>query len=246
MSGSNEVDSGKGVKWMKSRKDRVIDGVCAGLADYLGADVTLVRVIWLLTVFIKGIGLIAYILAAIFVPVNPAHRSLQPEEKKKTNHALLWSVILIVLGILLLWDRWDWRFFGDFPFHYPFFRWGSIPWGTVLPLALIVLGIVYIVIALRKESPAESVGDQRSSAGKQKPSAKTSVRPRIMRSRQEKLLAGVCAAIAKHLEIDPTFVRIAFVILALLSHPALGIIAYVILVLIIPPENISSSSGKVN
>jgi phage shock protein PspC (stress-responsive transcriptional regulator) len=237
MPGSSQKTTGKNKKWFKSRKDRVLDGVCAGLAEVLGADVTLVRVIWLLTIFFRGLGLIAYVIAAVFVPVNPDHQSLKPEEKKKTNHALMWSVILILLGILFLWDRWDWRLFDDFPFHFPFFHWGAVPWHTVLPLALIALGIGYIIIAIRRDRPAAS-----QDTAPAKTSSESSARPRMMRSRTDKLLAGVCAALAAHLEIDPTFVRIAFILISLLTHPVFGVIGYIALVLIIPIEKEPSES----
>jgi phage shock protein C len=50
-----------------------IAGVCAGFARYLGMDVTLVRVLWVvLTVFpMPSFGLIAYIVAWIVMPKDP-------------------------------------------------------------------------------------------------------------------------------------------------------------------------------
>jgi phage shock protein C len=52
-----------------SRRDKKIAGVCAGLAHYLGIDVTLMRVIWLVLIFIPpGIGLVGYLLAWLVMP----------------------------------------------------------------------------------------------------------------------------------------------------------------------------------
>jgi phage shock protein PspC (stress-responsive transcriptional regulator) len=42
-----------------------IFGVCSGLADYLQADVTLIRVIWLILLLCAGTGLLAYLIMAI-------------------------------------------------------------------------------------------------------------------------------------------------------------------------------------
>lgn len=52
----------------RSRTDRVIAGVCGGLADYFGIDPILVRVIWVVAVLSFGAGLLAYILLWLFVP----------------------------------------------------------------------------------------------------------------------------------------------------------------------------------
>lgn len=48
-----------------------IAGVCAGIAEYLDADVTLVRIAWIALSIVPGVligGLIAYIVAWLFVP----------------------------------------------------------------------------------------------------------------------------------------------------------------------------------
>src|SRR6266542_2523619 len=45
-----------------------IAGVCAGVARYLGMDVTLVRVIWLLLFLLAGTGFLAYIVCWIVMP----------------------------------------------------------------------------------------------------------------------------------------------------------------------------------
>ena len=55
-------------KLLRSKKDRVIAGVCGGVADYLKIDSTVVRIIWAAMIFIGGTGIIAYIIAAIIMP----------------------------------------------------------------------------------------------------------------------------------------------------------------------------------
>jgi len=47
--------------------EKMIAGVCAGFARYLGLDVTLVRILWVVLSF-SGVGLIAYIVAWIIMP----------------------------------------------------------------------------------------------------------------------------------------------------------------------------------
>lgn len=58
-------------KLYKSESDKKIAGVCGGLAAYLGIDSTIVRLIWAGLVLFAGVGLLAYILAAIIIPSEP-------------------------------------------------------------------------------------------------------------------------------------------------------------------------------
>ena len=88
-------------RFYKSRKDKMIDGVCGGLAEYLNVDVNVIRILWLISIFLKGLGIVAYILAMIIVPVNPAHRELKEEEKKKRNPVFFWGLLLIIIGFLI-------------------------------------------------------------------------------------------------------------------------------------------------
>ena len=54
---------------VRSLKGRVVAGVCAGVADYFGVDVILVRVIWaIISVFTAGAGVLAYLLAWVIIP----------------------------------------------------------------------------------------------------------------------------------------------------------------------------------
>ena len=60
-------------KLMRSRTDRKIAGVCAGFAEYFDLDVTVVRVVWLIVAFFGGGGVLAYVIAWIVVPEEPAY-----------------------------------------------------------------------------------------------------------------------------------------------------------------------------
>lgn len=50
--------------------DKKIAGVCGGIAEYLGLDPTLVRVIWLILVLCAGVGALAYLICWIVFPKN--------------------------------------------------------------------------------------------------------------------------------------------------------------------------------
>ena len=68
----------------RSRTDRVIWGVCGGLAKYLGVDPVIVRVIVVLIALANGIGILAYIVMAIAVPVEGS-RTVDPKETAREN-----------------------------------------------------------------------------------------------------------------------------------------------------------------
>ena len=55
-------------KLYRKEEGKKIAGVCAGLAEYLNIDVTLIRLAWALVFFFGGTGLILYIIAAIVMP----------------------------------------------------------------------------------------------------------------------------------------------------------------------------------
>lgn len=58
-------------KLYRSRTDRKIAGVCAGFAEYLDIDPTLVRLVWVVMVFFGGGGLLGYLIAWIVLPEEP-------------------------------------------------------------------------------------------------------------------------------------------------------------------------------
>ncbi len=58
-------------KLYKSSKNKMIDGVCAGIAEYFNIDPTLVRIGLVLFSAMGGAGILAYIIMAIVMPRNP-------------------------------------------------------------------------------------------------------------------------------------------------------------------------------
>ena len=55
-------------KLQRSRKDRIIAGVCGGLAKYFGVDSTLIRLVFVVGAFLKGITILIYLVLAIIMP----------------------------------------------------------------------------------------------------------------------------------------------------------------------------------
>ncbi|MBR3837983.1 MAG: PspC domain-containing protein [Clostridia bacterium] len=58
-------------KLYKSATDKKIDGVCAGVAEYLDMDPTVIRLLWVLVTLFAGAGVLAYIIAAFVLPRKP-------------------------------------------------------------------------------------------------------------------------------------------------------------------------------
>ncbi|MCI6253298.1 PspC domain-containing protein [Eubacterium coprostanoligenes] len=64
-------------KLYKSTTDRKLCGVCAGIANYLNIDPTVVRLLWALITFLGGAGVIAYIVCALVIPDEPYNNNYQ-------------------------------------------------------------------------------------------------------------------------------------------------------------------------
>ncbi len=60
-----------GKKLYKDSQNKMISGVCAGIAKYFGIDPTIVRLAVVLLSLLTGIGVIAYIIAIFVIPNDP-------------------------------------------------------------------------------------------------------------------------------------------------------------------------------
>ncbi len=61
---SNNVDK----KLYRSKKDRIIAGICGGLGEYFNIDPVLVRVVFILLAFANGFGILLYIILMVILP----------------------------------------------------------------------------------------------------------------------------------------------------------------------------------
>ena len=55
----------------KVSQGKMLDGVCAGIAEYLNVDPTLIRLAWVILTAMGGAGVPAYIVCAIIFPRKP-------------------------------------------------------------------------------------------------------------------------------------------------------------------------------
>ncbi|AGA68560.1 putative stress-responsive transcriptional regulator [Desulfitobacterium dichloroeliminans LMG P-21439] len=60
----------------RSSREKMIGGVCGGLADYFDVDVTLVRIVALITLFMGGAGILLYLAALVIIPSDRHDRPI--------------------------------------------------------------------------------------------------------------------------------------------------------------------------
>ena len=137
-------------KLYRSRTDKMIAGVCGGLAEYFNIDSTLVRLSAVALTLAGGSGILAYVIFWFVVPQRPLNLStvdsqstdtsataaVEGEDEAGENNeastaALFVGVLLTVLGFLFL--------VGNFI---------SLAWlsfGKLWPLVLIAIGILIVL-----------------------------------------------------------------------------------------------------
>jgi phage shock protein C len=71
-----DVSNLSGRKLVRPREGRYVAGVAAGLAEYLGVDVTLVRVIFAVAALIGLLGILAYLAAWVLIPEEGEKESI--------------------------------------------------------------------------------------------------------------------------------------------------------------------------
>ncbi|MFH0956945.1 MAG: PspC domain-containing protein, partial [Candidatus Aenigmatarchaeota archaeon] len=55
----------------RSGKERILGGVCGGIAQHLGIDPVIVRLLWIAASLAWGFGIILYLICWIVIPRNP-------------------------------------------------------------------------------------------------------------------------------------------------------------------------------
>jgi len=58
-------------KLYRSQKNRMLAGVCGGIAEYLNLDPTIIRLAWVVFGLVYGFGVLGYIIAWLLIPINP-------------------------------------------------------------------------------------------------------------------------------------------------------------------------------
>ena len=127
-------------KLYKSSTDKVLAGVCGGIAEYFAVDTVIIRLAWVVFTLMGGAGLLAYIIAAIIVPEDPGHRHISSSDEASgytgTERKNSSGNTSIALGVILL-------LLGAFVLAKDFIPW--IPRDVILAALLIGLGVFFLV-----------------------------------------------------------------------------------------------------
>lgn len=128
----------------RSRKNKMIAGVAAGIAEYFNVDPVIIRAAFVIGIFAGGISFPAYLVLWIIMPdeeklskfnnENQVAVDISPEEeqlitRRSNNFKFLAGISLIVVGIIILFDR----IFNWFNFH------------DYWPVILIIIGIFILI-----------------------------------------------------------------------------------------------------
>lgn len=212
----------------RSKVNRIVGGVAGGFAEYLAIDPTIIRIIWLAALFFTGFWLafIFYLTCLLVMKDNPNQNFA---DRKPQNTSIYWGLVLVLFGILLLPSirHGDWFYFP--PFHWHFFRPWFYHWDRFWPVIIILIGLVYLFIAWRRDQEPRTTAEPEQQSAPSHPA-------RLYRSREEKIIAGVCGGIAQNLNTDPVLVRIAWVFLTFATSFFLGVLVYFIWMIAVPEE----------
>jgi phage shock protein C len=222
----------------KSRRNRIIDGICGGIAEYFDVDPTIVRLLWALLTLLGGSGIILYLVAMIVMPTNPelhysqnADSSATPSTTQQSDMRRFWGVLLILIGAMILMTNLGW---------FAAFDWWEVSWEIVFPIILILVGIWIMYAKTRK--PVETSSS--TIPGEISIDASQTTQPRVKelrRSVADRKLFGVCGGIATYFGVDPTIVRILYIVLSIGSL-GWGLLLYIILAIIMPEEKVSPTT----
>jgi len=146
---------------LRSQQDRILGGVCGGLARYLNIDVVLVRLFFVVFTLVGGIGPLVYIIMWIIVPsdeqpgtshtytvngevIRDRAETFKDEFTQVVNQPSKKTGLYIGVGLILLGG-------------YIFVKNLNIPWlawlnnNIILAVLIIVAGVVLLTAALRKD-----------------------------------------------------------------------------------------------
>lgn len=233
-------------------RNSMLAGVCGGIADYIGWDAALVRVLWVVAAMMTGGGgLLAYVALALLLPVGtkrdgfmrPGTIEMNEQNLSRASYGLIGlgvAWLLSNMGIL------SWLFNGASAVI------GVIFW----PAVLVTVGLLLLNRNGDKNyrdslnsgwnNVRERANSVRTSGkvptfdSEQRDSIRSSFiefrqKMPIKRSGSNRVLAGVCGGIGRAIGIDANLVRLGFAVMSL-GTAGTPLIAYVLLAVVLPSD----------
>ncbi len=210
----------------RSVRYKVFGGVCGGFAEYFNIDVVIVRVLWVLFALTGGIGVPAYLICWIIIPQRiDAEIPLPP----KSHTGLVIGIVLVILGIMLIFS-WS----GLHIYCFPFGQFGLFPFSAIF----IIVGLGLLLgLALSRNSRPTPVPPPNASSS-EKPDEESAASPelgRLYRSRDQRVISGICGGLGNYFNLDPTIIRIIWILFAFGLFGA-ALLVYIVLIFVIPEE----------
>jgi phage shock protein PspC (stress-responsive transcriptional regulator) len=181
-----------------------------------------------------GAGFLAYLICWIIIPAQTDPTIPAPATSSATGGMIV-GLILVALGVILLfsWVGWNWYWF-PFSIHY---------WSLPGIFVLIGLGLLigWVVSRSRYQPSVETtpeVSEKTNQNQTETEKPMTDVPPRrLYRARDFRVIAGICGGLGKYFNLDPTIVRILWVLFGIASLGT-ALVVYIILIFVIPEEPI--------
>ncbi len=223
-------------RWLRHPVKRVFGGVCGGLADFLNVSEGLVRLLALgLVIFTAGTALALYLLFWLFLPVGTQEegQTAEPAISLQAKHGRWFAYGVIGFGIVLL------------AANLRLFQWAasvihSIGHIVLVPSLFILIGFLILRRfhnkAMRRDF--ETFRTQAKSASGTARRWRSNVRGkslgRLHRSQRDRLLAGVCGGLGEMMSVDPLLMRLAYIIVSLMTGVFFMAGLYLILAVVVP------------
>lgn len=226
----------------RSPSDKVVAGVCGGLADFTGFDPTLIRLFWaVMTLVTGGGGFLAYLALWLLLPVGTVAEGEVRSAAIPLNEKNMIRAAYVLIGVGGLWLLANIGILGNI--------WGVF-WSltNVFFWPALLIGAGYLLLRGRNRSLKNDFDSVRSKVnvnldGKMPSSDEvkagmSSARARIplKRSTTDRMLLGVCGGIGQRLGIDANLVRLIWAAFSIGSI-GMGVLLYVLVGLLLPEES---------
>jgi phage shock protein PspC (stress-responsive transcriptional regulator) len=234
----------------RSPTDKLIGGVCGGIAEYLDWNPVLIRVLWVVITFATwGGGILAYLLLALFLPTgNNTVGQMRPPALELSSKGITWAAGLL-MGLGGLWLLANvgilpgiWRAFWTVV--------GVLFWPTLL------IGAGYLLLRANSSRDLDQevtgaarkfkhvVGEKMPSGDQVKTgfeAARASMP--LQRSTTDRMFMGVCGGIAEKTGIDANLIRLLWAAFAI-GTLGLGALIYVGVGLFLPEAPAFQANGS--
>ena len=221
--------------------NKMIGGVCGGLADFTGIDATFIRLAWVvMTIITSGGGVLAYLALWMLLPVGTVAAGQVSPAVISLNEKNVIRAAYVLIGLGVLWLLSNIGILGGL--------WGAF-WtvATIFFWPALLIGAGYLLLRGANRDLKQDFANIRSRVkmnvnGKVPSSDEVKdgvrdVRQRIplKRSRTDKVLLGVCGGIGQRLGIDANLVRLIWAAFSIGSI-GMGVLVYVAVGLLLPEE----------